>query len=65
MRHPRMNRQLLKPKDAYYASVWTQLLAVFIAIKTAGINGLQVIFGYCEDVQSQSDIHKALKEHSV
>ena len=29
MPHPRMNRQMLKPKDAYYASVWRQLLCVF------------------------------------
>lgn len=30
MRHPRMNQQLPKPKDAYHASVWTRLLGVFV-----------------------------------
>jgi uncharacterized LabA/DUF88 family protein len=32
------------------------------AMKTARINGLQVIFGYCGDIQN--DIHRKLKEHS-
>jgi hypothetical protein len=29
VRHPRRNQQLLKPKDAYSASVWTRLLHIF------------------------------------
>lgn len=32
------------------------------AMKKARTNGLQVIFGYCDDVQT--DIHRELKEHS-
>jgi len=32
------------------------------AMKTARINGLQVIFGYCPDIQC--DTHRELKEHS-
>lgn len=33
------------------------------AMKTARINGLQVVYGYCSDVQG-NNIHRKLKEHS-
>ncbi|MFZ6007664.1 MAG: NYN domain-containing protein [Nitrospirota bacterium] len=33
------------------------------AMKTARINGLQVVYGYCSDIQG-NDIHRKLKEHS-
>jgi len=34
------------------------------AMKTARINGMQVIFGYCDDIQSPTDIHRTLREHA-
>lgn len=34
------------------------------AMKTARINGLQVILGFCPDIQTTTDIHRELKEHS-
>ncbi|MBF0520588.1 MAG: hypothetical protein HQK92_12805 [Nitrospirae bacterium] len=34
------------------------------AIKTARIHGIQIIFGFCEDVVDPSDIHRKLKEHA-
>ena len=32
MPHPRMNRQKLKPKNAFHASAWRQLSFVFVEI---------------------------------
>jgi len=46
MPHPRMKRQLLKPKDAYHASVWRQLfctLYFFVKISSGNILSASVL----------------------